>query len=392
MKPQGATPPARGQLAALVAALLGVGTCQAFAQQPPVGQPPTPVAPTSLRGLEFDDGSFTAFSAFFENDLVPHIGRNEDRNYTYGFALQASGTFIRQARLDAPLRALDALSGMRRAHATSPRRFYTLLAFGSGFTPDTLNTTAPVRDDRPYGSIVGVSVRRLTVNDRSWDRAWASELAVGMLGLDVIGDLQTKIHRWNRRRSGKETPYDPLGWPNQISHGGEPTALYRASYERRLLGDESGPDVRKHWQVVGGGMGSVGYYTNVSLLTSGRLGWFSSEFWEFTPGAMGLANQNLGHGKRRRPNWELFLFGGVRPKVVAYNALLQGQFNDSVHTVTPRRLLAEWEGGVAAFAPWIRTQVVWQLAQGRSPEFGGSRRTHTWGSLMAVFSWPVAQP
>lgn len=346
----------------------------------------------SLSGLEFDDGSLTALSAFFENDLVPHFGGNEDRNYTYGVAVQASGTFIRKARLDAPLRALDALSGMRRAHGTSRRRFYTLLTFATGFTPDTLNTTAPVRDDRPYSSIVGASVRRLTVNDKTWDRAWASELAVGMLGLDVVGDLQTKIHRWNRRRSGRETPYDPLGWPNQISDGGEPTALYRASYERRLIGDQSGPDVRKHWQVVGGGMASAGYYTNLSLLSSARVGWFSSEFWEFTPGAMGLATQNLGHGKRRKPNWELFLFAGARPRLVAYNALLQGQFKDSVHTVVPRRAVVEWEGGVVAFVPWIRTQFVWQAAQGRSPEFEKSQRSHTWGSLLAVFSWPTKQP
>ena len=378
---------------ALVVALVACGAREAVAQPTPaVPAAPRPAPATSLANLEFDDGSFTSFSAFFENDVLPHLGRNQDRNYTYGVALQASGTFIRKARLDTPLTALDALSGMRRAHATSGRRFYTLLTFATGFTPDTLNTTAAVRDDRPYASIVGASVRRLTVNDKSWDRAWASELAVGVLGLDVVGDLQTKIHRWNRRRSGKETPYDPLGWPNQISHGGEPTALYRASYERRLFGDESGPDVRKHWQVVGGAMASVGYYTNLSLLSTARVGWFSSEFWEFSPGAMGLANQNLGHGKRRKPNWELFLYGGTRPKVVAYNAMLQGQFRESAHTVTPRRLVAEWEGGIAAFVPWIRTQLVWQVAQGRSPEFEGSRRTHTWGSLLAVFSWPTKQP
>lgn len=383
----------RARLAALTVVLATFAATGTQAQPTPPVPPAVPSgATTSLPNLEFDDGSFTVFSAFFENDVVPHIGRNEDRNYTYGIGLQASGTFIRKGHLDAPLKALDALSGMRRAHARSPRRFYTLMAFATGFTPDTLNTSAPVRDDRPYASIVGVSVRRLTVNDRTWDRAWSSELAIGVFGLDVVGDLQTKVHRWNRRRSGKETPYDPLGWSNQISHGGEPTALYRVAYERRLAGDESGPDVRKHWQVVGGGMASAGYYTNIALLSSARAGWFSSEFWEFSPGAMHNGNQNLGQGRRRRASWELFVYGGVRPRLVAYNAMMQGQFKDSVHTVTPRRLVAEWDGGLAAYVPFIRTQLVWQFAQGRSPEFEGSRRVHTWGSLLAVFSWPVKQP
>ena len=378
--------------AAIVAALATLTALPVMAQPAPTGTTqPGPAAP-SLADLEFDDGSLTSIAAFFENDLVPHLGGNEDRNYTYGFALQASGSFIRKAKLVAPLTALDWLSGMRHAHATSRRRYYTLMAFATGFTPDTLNTTAPVRDDRPYGSIVGVSVRRLSVNAASFDRAWSSELAVGWLGLDIVGDLQTTIHRWNRRRSGKETPYDPLGWPNQISHAVSPPRSTGRLYERRLIGDESGPDVRKHWQVVGGAQASAGYYTNAALLSSARLGWFSSEFWEFSPGAMGVANQNLGVGKRRLPRWELFLYGGARPKLVAYNALLQGQFKSSVHTVTPRRFFAEWEGGIAAFVPLIRTQLVWQFAQGRSPEFRGSDRAHTWGSLLAVFNWPVGQP
>ncbi len=374
---------------ALVAMMGLLHAGESFAQVPTAVPPSTGQPAASLGALEFDDGSLTAVAGFFENDLLWHLGENEDRNYTYGFALQFSGSFVRKSGIVAPLTALDHLSGLRHAHNTSRRRYYTLLAFATGFTPDRLNTPEPIPDDRPYGSIVGVAVRRLTVNAKTFDRAWSTELAIGALGLDLVGDLQTGIHTWNRSRSGKETPYDPEGWPNQISHGGEPTALYRASYERRLLGDESGPDVRKHWQAVGGAQASVGYYTNVSLLSSARLGWFSSEFWEFSPGAMGLATQNLGLGKRRRPQWELFLYGGARPRVVAYNALLQGQFRSSVHTVKPRRLVAEWEGGVAAFVPFIRTQVIWQIGQGRSPEFQGSRRTHTWGSIVGVFSVPV---
>lgn len=347
--------------------------------------------PGSLTGLEFDDGSVTAFSGFFENDLLKHLGTdNEDRNYTYGFGFQVSGSFIRKARLSAPLSAIDRVTRMDRAHRSSTRRYYTLTMVFTGYTPDTLNTTEPITTERPYASIVGASVRRLTVDEATFDRAWSSELAVAALGLDVVGYLQTVNHRWNRRRSGKETPYDPLGWHNQISHGGEPTALYRVGYEQRLLGDESGPNVRKHWQVSGGAEASVGYYTNIAALSRARLGWFSSDFWEFSPNASQNGNQNLGSGKRRPPTWELFAYGGYRPRLVGYNALLQGQFRESVHTVTPRRLVAEWEGGVAASIPWIRTQIVAQFAQGRSPEYKGSDRSHAWGSLLVVYSRPLS--
>ena len=59
---------------------------------------------------EFDDGKFTAFSFFAENDVIPQLGRNKDRNYTGGFAFQASGSFVRRAHLDAPLVFIDRLS------------------------------------------------------------------------------------------------------------------------------------------------------------------------------------------------------------------------------------------------------------------------------------------
>jgi hypothetical protein len=375
--------------ALLCLAVLLVGAAPAAAQQP---QPPAPArpAPAALRPPEFDDGTLTSFAFFAENDVLYQLGRNDDRNYTGGFGFQFSGSFIRKWHMDAPLRLVDRATRMSRAHDASPMRFYTFLFFGTGFTPDMLNTPAVVIDDRPYGSIVGFSLRRLTVDDETFDRAWSSELAVGMLGLDTAKDLQTWFHRRLRRKSGKDTPYDPLGWHHQISNGGEATGLYRVSYEQRIAGSPSGRDIRKHWQVVGGAQASAGYYTNAGLLTSARLGTFTSEFWEFTPGAMNVATQNLGVGNHRTSKSEIFLFAGLRPRVIAYNALLQGQFKHSDYTVTPKRLQAEWDLGVAAFIAPIRLQVVWNAYAGRSPEFVGAlQRTHTWGSLVGVFSFPV---
>jgi hypothetical protein len=212
-----------------------------------------------------------------------------------------------------------------------------------------------------------------------------------MLGLHQARNSQTWLHRRLRARSGEETPYDPLGWHNQISEGGELTALYRVGYERRLLGDLSGPDNRKHFQVTGGFGGSGGYYTNANLAVNTRVGWFTSDFWEFTPGAMNVATQNLGTGRRRfTPEWELFLFAGARPRLNIYNALLQGQFKESVHTVEIRHEQVEWDLGVAAFIPSLHLQVTWNALAGRTPEFTGGRpRTHTWGSVVATYAWPV---
>jgi hypothetical protein len=125
-----------------------------------------------------------------------------------------------------------------------------------------------------------------------------------------------------------------------------------------------------------------------------RVGWFTSDFWEFTPGAMtNVGAQNLGSGRRRdNTEWELFLFAGARPRLNIYNALLQGQFRKSVHTVGIKHGTLEWDLGAAAYIPALRLQLSWNALAGRTSEFkGGPPRTHTWGSLVATFAIPVPQ-
>jgi hypothetical protein len=359
-------------------------------------RPPT-TAPSASRqqAPEFDDGTLTSFALIAENDVIFQLGHNQDRNYTGGFGFQFSGSFVRKAHIHQPLQALDRLTRFQHFHGRSDKRYYSLLLVGTGFTPDSLNTRDPLPEDRPYGSILALTVRRLTVNEETFDEAWSSELAVGVLGLHIARNLQTWLHRRLRARSGEPTPYDPLGWGNQVSDGGEPTALYRVGYERRVAGDASGRDIRKNFQVVGGGQASAGYYTNATVLTSARLGSFTSDFWEFSPSATNVATQNLGTGRHRTPKWEAFLFAAARPRLVIYNALLQGQFKESIHTFSAgdvKRLQLEWELGVAAFAPVWKggVQLVWNAFSGRTAEFTADEsRTHTWGSGLLVLSFPV---
>jgi len=353
------------------------------------GQPQDAPATTSSLD-EFDAGTFTSGSFYMENDLFVRGAVDEDRNYTGGFGFQFNGSFVRRANLDAPLRGLDLLTRASKRHDHwKGRRYYTLLIFGTAFTPDDLRARRPVTGDRPYASLVGVSVRRLSVEPGSLDEAWSSELVVAELGTPVARNAQTWIHRRLRARSGLSTPYDPLGWHNQISDGGEPTALYRVGYERRLLGAESDDTSRKHFQLTGGLAASAGYYTNVNALTNVRVGWFTTNFWAFTPSAMIVGNQIAG-GTEKRSTWELFLFGGARPKLNLYNALLQGQFRDSVYTVGIKPATLEWDLGVAAYIPLLRTQLSWNALTGRTPEFKGSTRSHNWGSI--VLSYAVKTP
>ncbi len=358
-------------------------------------QQPTP--PTAAELPPYDEGRFTGFGVLAENDaLLP--ADNRDRNYTGAFGFQWSGGFVERARLTVPLMLVDRLTQMTRAHARSPMHIHGLQLIGTAFTPDSLNTADVIPDDRPYGSILGLTVRRVTVRDSDMALAWSSDLTLGVLGLPLAREVQTVIHR-ALRGPNDSTPYDPLGWHNQISDGGEPTLLYRATVERLVYGDPPNPGARKHLQVTAGLQGSAGYYTNLAALLTARAGAFQSEFWEFGTGgssgtASGVANQRLAPSTEHRH--ELYAFIGMRPRVVAYNALLQGQFRESVHTLPSRdveHLLLELDAGIALTIPIRRHALgVVFTASGRTPEHRRAlRRTHRWGSVLLTWRPPPAR-
>jgi len=329
------------------------------------------------------EAPFTSATILFENDVLAQLGHNEDRNYTGGLGLVAGGGFVQKLHLDAPLQLFDRIAGINRKHEASDNHQHSFMFVGTGFTPDVLNTASVVKGDRPYASIIGLSVSQVSIEKARRRSTWTSDFTLGVLGLSAVGNVQKKIHAGLRRKSGEATPYEPLGWHNQISDGGEPTALYRVAYQQQIAGDGPGPNIRKHFQLVAGGEASAGYYTNVAATASARLGFFTTDFWQFTPNGTNVANQ--AYGQTATPRWEAFIFAGLRPRVVAYNALLQGQFRKSVYTVTPRRFLAEFDLGVGVYIPFAHMRLTWDAFAGRTAEFTTTRRTHTWGSYQLGF-------
>lgn len=348
--------------------------------------PPSADAPPA--GV-FEEALVSGISVLHDNDGWPHPGNSfKDDNYSAGIEIRVNGRAVSRAGLTRPLDGLDWMTRVHRRNARGSRRYHSALVFGLAYTPDVLDTDVPQRDDRPFASLVGLAVRRTSVHGALSDRVWSSEVAVGVLGLDAARHVQTLLHRTRRWMTGNPTPVDPLGWTNQISDGGEPTALYRVGYERLLAGDAAGT-ARKHWQVTGALEGSVGYQTNVSAAVAARAGVFTSEFWEFSSGI-----RSAGVGRQQpspdgAPRWELFAFGLARPRLVGWNALLQGQFRESEHTVRIKRLIGEWEGGAGASLPmgeW-HLQAVVQFAQGRTTEFVAPKaRLYTWGTIMLMVS------
>lgn len=344
--------------------------------------------PTNPNPFGSFERKFTGFGLYIEEDFL-YAARNQDRNYTGGLGLQAGGDWVNRAYLAKPLDGVDRLTGVGRKHDARTRRFTNFMFTGTAFTPDSLNTKDPVFDDRPYASLLALTTAHQSVDDNG-KSIWTSQLSIGVLGLSLLGDVQASIHRGSRSRCRCDRPYHPQGWLNQISDGGEPTALYKVAYEQLLW--ESAELGNRWFQASGGWELNGGYYTNVAGSLLGRIGLINSEFWEFNHNPMNSVNQRV--GESRGSPIEAFVFGASRPRLVAYNALLQGQFRESVHTLSGsdiRRALVEYETGIAVSARFgeNRFGLTWVYVAGRTAEFKGPmERTHTWGSAYLTMARP----
>jgi hypothetical protein len=343
-----------------------------------------PEPPASPPGVTFEERLFAGVGLVHDNDNLPHPGNTlRDDNYSAAYELRVNGRVVEVLGLTAPLSALDWLTRATRLHARGQRRFHSLQAIGIIYTPDRIQSAEVQTDDRPYASLMALTVARTSVLGAALDREWSTSFSVGMLGLELPGEAQRLLHRTRRWMTGNAVPVDPRGWGNQISAGGEPTALYRAGYRQRLGGD-GGAGRRKHWEVLGAMAGEAGYSVSASAEVAVRVGAFTSEFWEFPRGVGGAAvgqQAPVDAGERR---WDLLAFAVIRPRAVAYDALLQGQFRRSVFTVPVRHGLLEWEGGVGGSIPIgsHQLQVVVQIAQGRTADYVGPKaRDYTWGTV-----------
>ena len=339
----------------------------------------------------------TGFGFYVENDV---LGFQTDQNYTGGFAFSLGGRWISESGLSGPLSLFDLLfepvTHMRRAHQSREVSLHTLTIEGSAFTPrrEDLGISTPIVDDRPYASLFGFQVRRVSVRRKADPlklsrRAVSSELTIAALGWDLAKALQTDLHRTLRRRSGKSTPVDPQGWSNQISNGGEPTLLYTVGEEQLLYG-RSPVDPGVQGQATWSAQASAGYYTNIAAGVSGRFGRIRTNFWEFNTNPLNSIQQRIEASDDRHP-WELYGFAGGRGRLVGYNALLQGQFRESVHTFSPSQVnhaLLEGEFGVAGAGTMLGGTFTGRImAAGRTPEFNGPRqRSHAWGAIHLAYA------
>jgi hypothetical protein len=313
----------------------------------------------------------SAWSPGFANDMLAPGSRDQD--YTYGVSASMSSEMAPGYSFspDRPLGWIDRHSGFSalNSNAGSHVRTYATEIGLYGFTPEVINAETSDVGDRPYASLMYMSNSREYYSKRD-DVVWRSTLTLGVLGLDVVGDLQNKVHAIRDIDKAR-------GWSNQISDGGEPTARYSISRQRLLPTGHSNIELKTSFQ------GSVGYLTEMSYGVSLRIGQINTRWQAFNP-ELATYREHSAPSFINKGYGESYFSAGVVARARAYNVFLQGQFRDSELTYGANDLrhgiVEAWAGYTHAFSNGYRVSYT---LRGHSSELkhGAGDRNVLWGGL-----------
>jgi hypothetical protein len=306
-----------------------------------------------------------------EDLLIPVQSLNEDRDYTLGIQFETwddpADPFAATSVFGRAHAGLDSALGL---HDDPDQRGPAAWTLGSVvYTPEDIGASAPVLSDRPYASLIYYADKQVSV--REGESAVGTELRFGVLGLKVADAFQGSLHQYWRSGFNSEEPEDPKGWSNQISHGGEPTLLYRVSTDRVLSQDGRTSDLSLSTDV------NLGYQVNAATGLLWRVGKLDSGPWTTPFDPIGRASWQPASTVGERYLW----FGG-RVRVVGYDVLLQGQFRDSDYEVSSGDVERVVGHGAAGFTvSTARGGRFTYSLNVRTKELESPGRSHVWGSM-----------
>jgi hypothetical protein len=360
-------------------------------------------------------GNYRAIGIFYDQDYTLEMlglrKLNEDRNYTMGLGFYYSDPSLKRSFLFKPHSWLNKV--FQKPFLNGANSIPAIMIANGSFTPDSLPASYVVRNDRPYSSLTYLQTLRSYVDNEAF-KTYTSSFSIGVIGTYISREVQTAIHKLANENDTKH-PRTPRGWNNQVAAGGEPTAAYAFKKERLItkkhvkdqaLTTVNAIEFKDAWQY------SLGYFTSVNYELNFRAGKIDPRHWTYMVNPLSQSNKSLfsdSSMQRRaielpenpeiayyeRPKtFELYVFGSIRPAFMLYNALLNGQFKKSVHTIgfqDMRHFLLELDGGLGTTLPTGRNKLIeFKLKfSGRSPEFklpGRPPRWHYWGGVELLFS------
>jgi len=301
----------------------------------------------------------------FDNDIL--VPSTRDQDYTYGLSFSKQGSS--PSFLNSPLSLMNTWLRLENRFGLEKSTVNSFEIGAYGFTPEIKENTQPQNNDRPYASILYVSASQnhRTANP---DVFWRTSLSLGVLGLDIVGDLQNEVHNI----TGSE---EVKGWDSQISDGGEATARYSISRHRRWDTKQPSLELKTSSALT------LGYITEASYGVNARFGRVQSS-WRSQSHELAMYGEHTRQPPTKSGQQECYWLFGSAIKLRAYNAFLQGQFRHSdVHYSSSElnhAIVEAWAGYSHAFSNGYRLTYI---LRGHSSEVksGVANRNVVWGGL-----------
>ena len=253
-----------------------------------------------------------SISFAIDNDALTTGNSDEDYTAVFNLTFRGKGVEDQLASLHRPLGWLDSAIGLDQWASISPNS--AQIEYGIyAFTPEDLDVSDPLRDERPYASLIFIASTQER-HQATGEVSWQSTLTLGVLGLDIADSLQKGIHSLTNSEP-------PKGWDNQISDGGEPTAGYSLARQQLLYKNGANLEIKTTAQ------GSVGYLTEASWGMSLRAGTIYTPWYSFNPELTSYGERPFAADLGKTS--EHYFWTGFALTARAYNVFLQGQFRDS---------------------------------------------------------------
>lgn len=318
-----------------------------------------------------DDGrKGCSYVVIYENDQLL-----TDRNYTFGALLAHSCNSEKDRPWFSSLRNWNKKVLEKAKHGLGipddvTGRSYAHYGGISLYTPNSLKVRRPGKAyGRPYASLLIYGDSVLHANGAV---SIKQEVQIGVMGHPIGGVIQETVHEVLALD-------DPQGWSTEISRGGEPVLGYSIRGKQRLCADsgEFGFCGNGNFDLTATLGGSLGYYTNLRVGLSGRFGSISSPFW-VDHGS--ISNRTLQPSLIPDSGDELYFVATAGAEIVAYSAILQGQFRRSEYVIAGsdvKRAVPYASFGMAMSCGEFRFSMSHNI---KGPEIKGGKM-HRWTSI-----------
>ena len=323
-----------------------------------------------------------SFNLYFENDLFAET----DQDYTNGIRLSLISPdldsfeqqFIDNAQVKSLFQWLNPklsmfhpqVPGGSDGPGKSSRR--VVISIGQTiYTPETINATDLLEDERPYAGWLYLGV---AYHARNRNQLRTVGVNLGVVGPAAWGqETQDLIHDLRG--------FDKFqGWDNQLEN--EPGIQLVYEHKDKLVnqtrGSALGYDLVSHY---GGSLGNIATYANAGVEV--RTGWRIPD--DFGTSSLRPGGDNSAPDGESRPGLGFHLFASTDVRLVAQDIFLDGNtFSDS-HSVEKEPLVADLALGVSFVYDSFKLSFARII---RSKEFKSQQESHNYGSLS--ISWNFA--